>query len=531
MDPSEIAAETRGDADLNHQQIRRRRRAPIAAALTALLALSASSALASTLIVGALVADGSGATARQVSVRIDGDRIVAVGKLTVSPADTVVDARGLMLAPGFIDAHSHHDRGDFADRAMGPLLAQGVTTIVVGQDGGGPAPVRDVAAAFSARPASVNLATYTGHGRIRDKVLGADYKRVATPAEVERMAALLADDMAAGSLGLSTGLEYDPGIYSAPDEVLALARTAAASGGRYISHMRNEDVTFDAALGELLDIGRKTGMPVQVSHIKLGVVDRWGGAKAVLARLDKARAEGIKVTADVYPYEYWQSNLAVLLPERDFNDLKAARFALTKLTTPEGMLIASFAPDPSVVGRTIADIAKQRGEEPAVTYLALIRQAEAFRAAHPEATGVESVIGTAMHPDDVADFIAWPFAGICSDGFLGSRHPRGVGAFAKVLRLYVREQHRITIEDAVHKMTALSAESLGIAGRGLVKPGYFADLVLFDPARIADHSTPQTPQAIAEGVDRVWVNGAMVYDHGQPTATFAGRFLKRGGAQ
>ncbi len=355
-------------------------------------------AAAGTLIVGARLIDGSGAPARAASVRIEGDRIVAVGRLEPLASDQIFEADGLVLAPGFIDAHSHHDRGDFAEPAMTPLLAQGVTTIVVGQDGYGSAPIAEMAAGFAAHPASVNLAAYTGHGHLRDQALGADYRRKATAAETALMQGLLQADMAAGSLGLSTGLEYDPGIYSSRDEVLALARTAAAGGGRYISHMRNEDVQFDAALDELLDIGRATGMPVQISHLKLGVVDRWGHAPKVLARLDAARAEGIKVTADVYPYEYWQSTLTVLLPERDFTDLTAARFALTRLTTPQGMLIAGFKPDPALVGSTIAEIAARRGEEPAATYLSLIRQAEAWRLAHPEDDQVESVIGTAMAP-------------------------------------------------------------------------------------------------------------------------------------
>lgn len=520
MDLNRMSKGSRGIATL---------RAIIAAIIVAAgLGLGAAPSLASTLIVGARVVDGSGAPARTASVRIDGDRIVAVGDLAAMPADKVINAKGLVLAPGFIDAHSHHDRGQFSTRAMTPLLAQGVTTVVVGQDDIGAGPIRKVAAAFAARPASTNLASYTGHGHIRDEVMGKNYKRFATPQEVALMAALIDDDMAAGSLGLSTGLEYDPGIYSSHEEVLTLARTAARGGGRYISHMRSEDVRFDTALDELLEIGRKTGMPVQVSHIKLAMVDRWGDAKAVLARLDKARAEGINVTADVYPYEYWQSSLTVLLPERNFQDLNAARFALTQLTTPQGMMIASFAADPALVGRTIADIAGQRGEEPAVTYLSLIRQAEAWRTAHPDVK--ESVIGTAMAPQDVADFIAWPYAVICSDGFLGSRHPRGVGAFAKVLRLYVREQHRLSLETAIRKMTALTAESLGIVGRGQIRQGDFADLVLLDPGAISDHATPLKPQAVATGVSRVWVNGGLVYDNGRPTEVYAGRFVKRGGA-
>ncbi|MDF8331769.1 N-acyl-D-amino-acid deacylase family protein [Novosphingobium cyanobacteriorum] len=498
---------------------------PLLATATALLL--AGTAHASTLILGATVYDGSGAPGRQVAVRYDGDRIVAVGRLKPHKGETVVRARGLALAPGFIDSHSHHDRGNYADRSMPPLLAQGVTTIVVGQDGDSDAPFARVAADFEARPAAINVASYTGHGYLRDAVLGKDFKRTATPAEIAAMQALMEADMKAGSLGLSTGLEYDPGIYSDRAELIALARTTAADGGRYISHMRNEDLGFQGALDELIDIGAQTGIPVQVSHIKIGAVDRWGTAKAVLASLDAARARGVKVTADVYPYEYWQSTLTVLFPKRDFTDIEAARFALTKLTTPEGMLLDFYAPEPAFEGRTIAQIAADRKEEPAATYLWLIQRAEAWRAAHP-GQRTESVIGTSMAPQDVADFVAWPESNLCSDGVVGSRHPRGAGAFAKMIRLYVREQHRLTMAEAIRKMTSLSAEHVGLAGRGRVKQGYKADLILFDPGTFADRATVQTPGALAVGMNRVIVNGQTVYADGKPTGAFPGRFLKRG---
>ncbi len=484
---------------------------------------------AATLIVNARIIDGTGSPARPGAVRIEGNRIAAVGALTAGPGETVIDAHGLVLAPGFIDTHSHHDIGGFADRSMAPLLAQGVTTIVVGNDGFNAEPLPALVSSYAARPASINIASYTGHGSLRGAAMGSDFKRPATPAEIAAMQKALAADMAAGSLGLSTGLEYDPAIYSTPAEVMALAKTAAGLGGRYISHMRSEDVHFDAALDELLAIGRETHMPVQISHFKLAIVDRWGGARAVLARLDKARADGIDVTADVYPYEYWQSTLSVLLPKRDFNDREAARFALTKLSTPEGMLIDSYAPDPSLVGKTIAQIAAARHADPYDTYLQLIRDAEAYKLAHPDVGDVESVIGTSMAPADVADFIAWPQTNICSDGVMKGQHPRNFGSFAKVLRLYVREQHRLGLEEAVHKMSGLAAAHMGFADRGEIKVGKAADLVLFDPATIADHSTVQHPTALATGVERVWVNGVAVLAGGKPTGAYPGVFLARQG--
>ena len=497
-------------------------------AVLLLAALWAGGAAAATLITGAQVIDGSGGAAKSAAVRVDAERIIAVADLAPQPGDTVIDGKGLVLAPGFIDGHSHHDRGDYAERTMLPLLAQGVTTIVVGQDGYSDAPFATMAARFSARPAAINVAAYTGHGLLRETVMGKDYKRVATTAEVAQMQALLAADIKAGSLGLSTGLEYDPGIYSSHDELLALARTTRAGGGRYISHMRSEDVAFDAALDELIDLGAQTGVPVQVSHIKLGQVSRWGGAKAVLAKLDAARARGIEVTADVYPYEYWQSTLTVLFPKRDFTDIAAARFALTALTTPAGMLLGAYAPDPALVGKTIADIAAQRGEEPAKTYLWLIQTAEAYRAAHPDARGVEAVIGTAMAPADIADFIVWPHSNICSDGLIGGRHPRGYGTFAKIVRQYVREDKLLTLAQAVHKMTGLTAQHLGLAGRGLIQPGQAADLVLFDADAFADKASVQQPTALAVGMRMVMVGGQIVYRDGVTTGALPGRYLLRG---
>lgn len=481
---------------------------------------------ASTLIVGARVIDGSGKPARMVSVRIDGEKVVEVGKLKPKKTDRVVQARGMVLAPGIVDTHSHHDGGDFKERDMLPLLRQGVTTIVIGLDGFNNASVADTARRYDAAPTTVNVASYSGHNTIRDSVMGADFKRTATAAELARMDTLLKADLEAGALGLSTGLEYDPGINSGRQEVLALARTAARYGGRYISHMRSEDVEFDAALGELLDIGRQTGIPVQISHMKLAMVDRWGQAPAVLRKLDRARAQGIDVTADVYPYEAWMSNLSVLMPKRDFNDVAAGTLAMTRLSTPEGMKIAAFPPEPALVGKTIAQIAKMRGSDGVTTYMQLLRQVEAFEKATGKPAG-DMVIGTSMAPADIADLIAWPHTNICSDGELHGLHPRGVGSFPKVLRVYVREQKRLTLEEAIRKMTSLAASHVGLPQRGRVEPGAYADLFLFDAATITDRSTNDQPEAPSEGVHSVWVNGQLVLDNGMATQRYAGRFLKR----
>jgi len=290
---------------------------------------------ASTLIRNARVIDGSGSAARAADVRIADDRIVAVGRLTPGPADRVIDGGGLALAPGFIDTHSHHDRGLDTAREATAMVSQGVTTIVVGQDGGG----IDLAALFGRlerQPAAVNVASYAGHGAIRDRVLGKDFARAATAEEIQRMQTLLAAEMEAGALGLSTGLEYDPGIYSTPAEVLALAKTAGAAGGRYASHIRSEDRWFWDALDELIAIGRQNRMPVHVSHIKLGMHDLWGQASKLIDTLDRARAAGVQLTADIYPYTYWQSNLGVLYPKRNFADRAETEALLAELAEADG---------------------------------------------------------------------------------------------------------------------------------------------------------------------------------------------------
>lgn len=488
-----------------------------------------SGAWASTLIVNARVIDGSGAPARSVSVRIDKDRIVAVGRLKPVRGEAVVDAKGLTLAPGFIDAHSHHDRQAEKTPDMAAVTAQGVTTIVVGQDGESALPLKSYFEQLARSPLAVNVASYTGHGSLRARAMGQDYKRPATQAEIAHMRDDLAADLRAGSLGLSTGLEYDPGIYGTPEEVVALAKTASAGGGRYISHMRSEDVRLDAAIDEIIAIGREATLPVQISHLKIGIVDRWGEAPKILAKLDAARAQGVDITADVYPYSYWQSNLSVLLPERNFEDRTAARFALTKLTTPEGLRIAVFAPDPSLVGKSIAQIAAERHADPVETYLALTRQSEAYRAAHPEVERVDAVIGSAMAEPDIAAFIAWKHSVICSDGMTHGLHPRGFGAFAKILRVYVRETRLLTLEQAVHKMSAQTAAQLGLADRGTIAPGLYADLVLFDPARIGDRSDLDHPNALAMGVATVWVNGVIVFDKDAATEARPGQIVRRAG--
>ncbi|MDQ3169274.1 MAG: D-aminoacylase [Acidobacteriota bacterium] len=470
-----------------------------------------------TLIRNARVIDGSGGAARAADVRIEGDRITAVGQLTPAAGEQVIDAQGLALAPGFIDTHSHHERGLDKGRDALAMVSQGITTIVSGQDGGG----MNLAALFARleqHPASVNVASYAGHGEIRDHVMGDDFQRHATGAELDRMKALLQAEMAAGALGLSTGLEYDPGIYSARDEVLALAKVAGAAGGRYISHMRSEDRDFWEALDEIIQIGRANAMPVQISHMKLAMRGLWGQSAKLVAELDRARASGVQLTADIYPYTYWQSNLGVLYPKRNFDDAAETAFVLEHVAGAEDIIFSAFRGHPEYAGKTLADIAGMRGASHAKTLMDLLASPGG-----PDA----GIVARGMADADVERLMQWPFANVCSDGTSSGLHPRGFGSFPKVLGPYVRDKKLFTLEEAVRKMTTLAAANVGIVDRGRIATGQFADLVLFDPATVADRADFGKAQAQAVGIHTVWVNGQVVFSDGQTTGMFSGRPLRR----
>ena len=491
----------------------------IAAALT-LSATPLAGQSQATLIVNANVIDGTGAPARSAEVRIVDGRINSIGHWTRNPNDRVIDAHGLTLAPGFIDTHSHHDDGLLEHRDALAAVSQGITTIVAGQDGDSHFPLASFFARLDSAPASINVASYAGHGTIRSRVMGDDFHRPASEAELQRMRALVAEEMHAGALGLSTGLEYDPGIFSAPSEVMELAKVAASSGGRYISHIRSEDRDFWKAIDELIAIGRETKMPVQVSHMKLAMRALWGQGDSLIARLTRARAAGVDVTADVYPYTMWQSTLTVLYPKRNFDDRTETEFVLRQVAAPEDLVIGHYALNTSYEGKDLGQIAAMRQSDPATTLMALIAESQAKQAG-------ESVVAKGMDERDIATIMRWPFTDFCSDGELDGAHPRGYGAFARVLGHYVRDLHVLTLEEAIRRMTSLAARNVGISDRGIIRPGLQADLVLFDPKTIADHATIKEPHALSTGIKTVWVNGGVVFEDGKPTGRHSGRALRR----
>lgn len=479
-----------------------------------------------TTITNVRIIDGTGSAAEPGAVRFVGDSIVAVGDVRPARGDSVIDGGGLVLAPGFIDTHSHHAGGLLRTPDALGAVSQGITTIVAGNDGSHPLPLAAQLDTLAKAGHAINVAYYAGHGSIREAVLGDDFERKATSAEVDSMAAILRRELDAGALGLSTGLEYDPGIYSDRTEVLALAKVAASAGGRYISHIRSEDRWFWDSIDEIIAIGREAKLPVQVSHIKLAMVSLWGRADSLIALMDTARARGVDITADIYPYTYWQSTLTVLFPKRDFENRREANLVLREISQPEGLLIGEFEANPAYRGKTVLEISKMRREDPASTLMGLIRESLAWEKAHPGESG-ETVVATSMDEGDIAKLMAWEHTNICSDGSLNGAHPRGFGAFPRVLGKYVREEKVVSLEEAVHKMTGLSAKHVGLARRGTIAAGQFADLVLFDPATVADRATPAEPHLVSTGVARVWVNGRTVWQEGAPVPNRAGRVLRR----
>jgi N-acyl-D-amino-acid deacylase len=477
------------------------------------------------LISNVSIIDGSGSPAVSGAVRIQDDRIVELGDLQPLAGETVIDGGGKTLAPGFIDTHSHADRDLFDQPGALTAVGQGITTAIFGQDGGSQLPLGDFFAKLEQNPVALNVASYSGHNSLRDAVLGADYRRPANDAETEQMQGLLEADLQAGALGLASGLEYDPGIYSETSELLQLAQLTAQYGGRYISHVRSEDRWFFESIDEIIAIGREAKIPVQISHIKLAMKSLWGRAPEVLAKLDAARAEGIDITADIYPYEFWQSTLYVLVPDRDPNNHKEIAFALSELAPPDGITFSGFDADPALVGQTVSEIAAARNQTPEQTFSELLAQSQAFSGDSGETA--DSIIARGMTEPDIIALLQWPHTNVCTDGALDDLHPRGAGSFPKILGRYVREMGALDLATAIHKMSGLAAQHMGFTNRGLIAPGYFADLVLLDPETVIDNATPADPQAANTGISTVWVNGQAVFENGTITGLRPGVVIRR----
>ncbi|HEV7735566.1 MAG TPA: D-aminoacylase [Candidatus Binatia bacterium] len=487
---------------------------------------------------GGRIVDGSGASAQRADVGVRGDRIAAVGDLADAATGMRLDVSGHVVAPGFIDVHSHDDGAVLVHPTMDFKVLQGVTTDVVGNCGLGPAPYAvsvwalrsfhpratfptwDGHAGYLAlldrEPPSLNVGVLVGHNMVRATVMGGR-EEAPSDADLAAMEALVDEGMAAGAIGLSTGLIYEPGRHAHPPEITALARRAAAAGGIYTSHMRDEGTGLLDSIAETIAIGADTGIAVQVSHHKAAGRDSWGLVRRSLALLDAARARGIDVAADQYPYTAGSTVLAAVVQN---GALTPAGGPLGRLE-PGDVRIASAPRHPEWEGRTIEELA------------VLLERSPLAAAEHivAEEGPAASAILEVMCEDDVRTVMQHPTTMIGSDGLPsldGKPHPRLYGTFPRVLGRYARDAGILTLEDAVHRMTGMPAARFGFAGRGLVRPGYLADLVVFDPATICDRGTYEEPHRAPEGIRHVLVNGTLVVRDAAHTGARPGRCLRRG---
>jgi len=470
----------------------------------------------SRVIVGALVVDGTGRQAFVANVRIVGDRITKVGRFVTRADEEVIQARGLVLAPGFIDIHNHSENALLSEPSIISQVSQGITTLAVGPDGGSPWPIADYLRKLASQPSAVNVLAFVGHATVRQLVMGKDYNRVATEKEIAEMATLVEQGMREGAVGLSSGLEYDVGHPSTTEEIIELARAAARHGGIYMSHVRDEADDVMPAFKEAIRIGREAHIPVQISHIKLGTVGVWGQATQAVELINAARHSGVDITADCYPYDAWSSTITVLIPSRRHDDPVAVKRGLDDVGGPGNVLVASCRAHRDYEGKTLEDISRERKVSPVDVYIQIVKD------------GGAGVVCRSMKDSDIKIFYRQPWVMVASDGQAGGRHPRGAGTFTRVLGRYVRERQWLTLEEAIRKMSSSPALRLGLNDRGVIREGMKADLVIFDPKRVTDRSTFKEPLLLSEGIERVFVNGELVFENGKTTGRLPGVVIRKG---
>lgn len=485
---------------------------------------------------GGTVVDGTGAPPRRADVALAADRIAAVGPDLDATGATIVDATGLAVAPGFVDVHTHDDFAVLLYPEMGFKVQGGVTTVVVGNCGMGAAPwpqARGYALAFhpghvlpewdgydgyfrqiEATPASCNVAALIGHGAARAAVMGGE-ARAPRDAELAQMVAIVREGVAAGCVGLSTGLIYEPGKHAGREEIATLAAECRANGGLYATHMRDEGAGLLDSIRESIEIGERAGVPIQISHHKAAGRQNWGLVRESLGLLDAARTRGIDVMADQYPYTAASTVLAAIVSYfADTGERGIGR------GDPDEVVLSAAPQHPEWEGRSIGALAREWSIEP----LAAARRVL-------DCEGIQaSVVIHNMDEADVRAVLRHPTTMIGSDGLPmlhGKPHPRLYGTFARVLGTYVREQGVLPLEVAVHRMTGLSAQRFGLVDRGVLRAGAFADVVVFDPASIADIATYAEPHRHPAGIGHVFVNGEAVVRDGAHTGMHSGRVVRK----
>ena len=489
------------------------------------------------------IVDGAGNPWFRGDVGIRGDSIAAVGHLPGAKAKRVIDAGGHIVAPGFIDMHNHGRRGIFKVPTAENYIRQGVTTIIEGNDGGSPIPLKKLLDKLGGAEVAVNVGSFVGHGSIRREVIGRD-DRKATPGELDQMRNMTRRAMEQGALGLSTGLFYIPGVFAPTEEVVELAKVAAEYGGMHISHMRDEADGLLDSVRETIEIGEKGGLPTQLTHHKSLGPPNWGASRQSLALVEQARARGVDVSIDQYPYTASSTGSAALYPawaQEGGRDELVKRLENAELRgrikkevihliktnrgggDPKNVQYALCGWDTNLNGKTLADVTRERGRE--VNF-----ENAADTAIEIEIAGGCKTVYHAMIEEDVERIMQYPGTMISSDGEIpvfgeGVLHPRSYGTYARVLGLYVRERKILRLEDAIRKMTSLPAQRIQQFDRGLLRPGMKADVTIFDEEKIIDRAEFGDPHQYAEGVLYVLVNGEVVLDSGQISEARPGRVL------
>ena len=503
----------------------------------------------SVILSGGSIFSGSNAEPVVADVGIAGDRITAIGDLSDRGAELRLDVHGLAVAPGFVDIHSHavrdeQDDGIFRWPDAENLIRQGVTTVVGGPDGSSPLPISDTLMAIEASPASVNFATFVGHGSVRALIVGEE-DRPPTQEELQSMRDEVADAMREGAFGLSSGLIYPPGRFATTEEVIELARVAAEYGGIYISHMRQEGLDLLKSVAETIRIGEDGGLPTQLTHHKVVGAPMWGKSVDTLAMVDEAIARGVDVSIDQYPYTASSTSLTILFPGWSLDggrDALLLRLAdpdqrqraqheiVYRIETdrggndPANVVLANCPHDDSINGTNLSEVLRQQEREVSKENAAelLMELVEA---------GNCSAVFHAINEEDVKRIMRHPATMVASDGGIEAPtervpHPRNYGTFARILGYYVREQQVMPLHTAVHKMSMLPADRIGLSDRGRIEVGAIADITVFDADKIVDKATFDDPHQYAGGTQHVFVSGEAVLVNEEMTGARPGRVLR-----